>query len=283
MKIKNIISLLIIGLIIFSCKKDDDTVNFDAAAQALIDDEVLIEYLKTHYLKENGGGLDTITNGESSLMDDARLGIQDVLYNEVDYKLYFLVENEGSTVSPTNIDSIYCTYTGMLLDSTVFDSKSNFSWNIGTSVATLDLYIPGWQYGFSNFKGGNVVVNPDDESFDFENYGKGVLFIPSGLAYKNQISGLISENSPLIFEISLKAVKLRDIDLDGVLSNEEDRNNNGDVTDDDTDEDGIPNYADTDDDGDGILTIDEDTNGDGDPTNDDTDGDGIPNYLDKDN
>ena len=39
-------------------------------------------------------------------------------------------------------------------------------------------------------------------------------------------------------------------------------------------------YRDTDDDNDGILTIDEDGNNDGDPTNDDTDNDGIPDYLD---
>ena len=48
------------------------------------------------------------------------------------------------------------------------------------------------------------------------------------------------------------------------------------------DEDGFPNYKDSDDDGDGIRTIDEDVDGDGDPTNDDTDGDGTPDYLDKD-
>ena len=50
----------------------------------------------------------------------------------------------------------------------------------------------------------------------------------------------------------------------------------------DTDNDGYPNYIDTDDDGDNIATREEDLNGDGDPTNDDTDNDGIPNYLDKD-
>jgi FKBP-type peptidyl-prolyl cis-trans isomerase len=50
--------------------------------------------------------------------------------------------------------------------------------------------------------------------------------------------------------------------------------------DDDTDSDGTPDYVDTDDDGDGVLTIDEDENNDGDPTNDDTNGNGIPNYLD---
>ena len=40
------------------------------------------------------------------------------------------------------------------------------------------------------------------------------------------------------------------------------------------------NYRDIDDDGDGIDTPDEDADGDGDPTNDDTDEDGTPDYLD---
>ncbi|WP_203258569.1 FKBP-type peptidyl-prolyl cis-trans isomerase [Hyunsoonleella ulvae] len=52
--------------------------------------------------------------------------------------------------------------------------------------------------------------------------------------------------------------------------------------DDDTDGDGTPNFIDIDDDGDGVLTINEDLDNDGDPTNDDTDGDGVPNYLDPD-
>ncbi|TYB79065.1 DUF6252 family protein [Bizionia myxarmorum] len=71
-----------------------------------------------------------------------------------------------------------------------------------------------------------------------------------------------------------------DDDNDSLLTVNEDVNANGDVTDDDTDGDGVPNYLDNDDDGDGILTINEDANSDGDVTNDDTDGDGIPDYLD---
>ncbi len=42
------------------------------------------------------------------------------------------------------------------------------------------------------------------------------------------------------------------------------------------------NYRDIDDDGDGIDTPDEDADGDGNPTNDDTDNDGTPDYLDND-
>ena len=53
----------------------------------------------------------------------------------------------------------------------------------------------------------------------------------------------------------------------------------------DTDQDGIPDYFDTDDDGDGIPTIEEgaDMNQDGNPLDAiDFDGDGVPNYLDSD-
>lgn len=71
-----------------------------------------------------------------------------------------------------------------------------------------------------------------------------------------------------------------DDDGDMVPTASEDINADGDVTNDDTDMDGTPNYLDNDDDGDGVLTADEDANMDGDPTNDDTDMDGIPDYLD---
>lgn len=47
----------------------------------------------------------------------------------------------------------------------------------------------------------------------------------------------------------------------------------------DTDSDSIPNYLDNDDDGDGVLTSLEDYNQDGNPANDDTNSNGMPDYL----
>lgn len=47
----------------------------------------------------------------------------------------------------------------------------------------------------------------------------------------------------------------------------------------DTDNDGIPNYLDNDDDGDGVLTADEDYNHNGNSADDDTNENGIPDYL----
>ncbi len=120
-----------------------------------------------------------------------------------------------------------------------------------------------------------------------------------------------------IVELELIAVDCLDSDDDGVIDSEEDINDNGNLDDDDTDDDTIPNYLDTDDDGDsvptsveininegrtmhdfvdtdgdlienyldddddgdGLLTIDEDYNNNGDPTDDDTNTNGIPDYL----
>lgn len=71
-----------------------------------------------------------------------------------------------------------------------------------------------------------------------------------------------------------------DADGDGVPNAFEDFNNNGDLEDDDTDGDGTPNYLDNDDDGDGVLTQYEEKDENGNPI--DTDGDGDVNYLDND-
>lgn len=78
---------------------------------------------------------------------------------------------------------------------------------------------------------------------------------------------------------------LTEDDNDGIPAALEDRNNNGDLEDDDTDGDGLPDYIDADDDGDNILTKNEDPdpNGDGNLSDAlDTDADGIPDYLDTD-
>ncbi len=73
-----------------------------------------------------------------------------------------------------------------------------------------------------------------------------------------------------------------DADADGLYSHFEDLNADGIQENDDTDQDGIPNYLDLDDDGDGIPTLAEcaDPNGDGNPEDAcSTNAQGIPDYL----
>ena len=78
---------------------------------------------------------------------------------------------------------------------------------------------------------------------------------------------------------------LTEDDNDGIPAALEDINGNGNLDDDDTDNDGIPNYLDVDDDGDNVLTKDEkpDLNNDGNLSDaQDTDDNGVPDYLDYD-
>ena len=201
MNIKNLLIVITVGTLLFACNKKNSTTTstFDAAQQSLDDDATLIEYLQTHYLNNTDDGIWTITNGETPLMDNVE--VQNITKNDIAYKLYYLKEAEGVGIAPTRTDSVLVTYTGMLLDSTVFDSRNQITWLPLTKV------IDGWSYGFTNFKSGTKVINPD-ESFYYENYGKGILFIPSGLAYGNIIQAVIPKNSPLVFQITLQDVNV---------------------------------------------------------------------------
>jgi len=272
--------LLILGIGIFSCSDDDDPkeIPHDPVAQALIDDAVLIEFLQTHYLTPEKQ-IDTITNGETPLYDI--VSTDDVELNDIDYKMYYYVDQQGVGVQSSRNDSVQILYQGFLLDSVKFDENTSYTAN--KSWFHLPQTIPGFRYGVSYFKEGEKVIYPD-ESFGYENTGSGVFFMPSGLAYGNIGSGaVILPNTPIYYFLDLGRVVIADFDGDLVSNNDEDIDGDGDVINDDTDEDGVPNYSDVDDDNDGILTRNEDANGDGDPTNDDTDGDGTPDYLDEDN
>ncbi|MEE3160347.1 MAG: Ig-like domain-containing protein, partial [Pseudomonadota bacterium] len=117
-------------------------------------------------------------------------------------------------------------------------------------------------------------------------------------AVTDQGNGIYSVELTSLFEVGTATVSITaaeealipvtieffaaDGDGDGLTDLDEDRNGDGDPTNDDLDRDGTPDYLDDDDDGDGRTTEEEDVNGDGDPTNDDSDGDGIPDYLDRD-
>lgn len=128
---------------------------------------------------------------------------------------------------------------------------------------------------------------------EFYYYDSGMGFEEFQDLLDYQVYSLISDYSylninPLCYDlgethcVSICSFEDFDEDGDGVSNGFEDVNGNGDYEDDDTDEDGIPDYLDTDDDGDGILTMDEDLDNDGDFTNDDTDQNNVPNYLDND-
>ena len=290
------VTFVAVVFILYNCTPDDGPtaidVNFDHAAQALIDKDSISQFLETYYYDSVSERLEIITGGETPLINDSRLRSLDVTEDEVDYTMYYFTLREGNPDPvkgfPTVMDSVLTIYTGQQLvknDSIVdFEIRSTPLW------LTLNGTIRGWTYGFPKFKGGrNVTTNGPIE---FADGGKGIFIIPSGLAYRNRaipssIPGdppIITNNGNLIFYFELyDIVEDTDHDNDLIPSILEDPDGDGDPRNDDSDGDFIPDFLDDDDDNDGINTRDEDADGDGDPTNDDTDEDGIPDYLDPDN
>jgi len=273
-KIKYIIGIFILSILFYSC--DDNIVStpvddFDHEAQSLIDKDSLSSFFTKHYYDTSIDSVKALVAGQTPLSEDVNLKLMNVSENEIDYELYYYVNNIGSPLInkgfPKSVDSIFVKYEGFRINNTDsitprFEIRETPIW------FTLNSVIRGWAYGFTNFKNGDNVTNNGPITFD--NGGNGILFIPSGLAYRNAgTTGLIRSNENLIFYIELyDFIKDTDHDNDGIPSWLEDVDGDGDPRNDDTNGDFFANYLDIDDDGDGVETIDEDANGDGNPAND---------------
>ncbi|MFO7744956.1 MAG: hypothetical protein R6V36_06195 [Psychroflexus sp.] len=296
MKIQNLV-LIFIFFSIIGCSSDDDSpeevVTRDVEEVKVENMEQIRTFLETHYyeLEENSqnsnfqnivfkeiGENDT---DKQPVMDSEFLKSKTVTQRETDYTLYYLQIREGaeSQRKPTFADSVLVTYKGFTItEKQVFDNSPNPVW--------FDLInnIVGFSEVMDEFRGSTgVVENPDGTVTFDDNFGVGSVFIPSGIAYfASPPSGSgITPYEPIIFNIQLYKSLESDHDGDGVPTWMEDVNENRRVNDDDTDENNVPNFADTDDDGDGIPTRDEiefDSNGN--LVLPDSNGNGVPDYLD---
>ncbi|MEE9361283.1 MAG: FKBP-type peptidyl-prolyl cis-trans isomerase [Cellulophaga sp.] len=305
--------LILFSIIIWSCKKDDDkeepvVVPAKSLKEVSItDDEAIVSYLKSHYYNYEEFAnppadfdykikIDSIEGdnaNKESLFENDNLITEEIKVSSIDFgiddeevdvihKLYSLIVTEGKGSNPSVADSVYLKYEGKLLNGKIFDSNKIWFDLQGTGSQSNGGVIEGFQQGLPEFKSGDGIVNNPDGTFEVENFGKGLIFMPSGLAYfRGTQPG--KAYSPLIFEIDLYAVNSADHDRDGVPSIVEDLNNDKNLFNDDTDEDKFPNYLDADDDNDGKLTKDEIViDAEGNITYPDSDNDGVPDYLDSD-
>ena len=293
-------SVLLISTILFitSCSNDDNNVNTIIDLEPVLDQYILendsiVTYMKTHFYNyedfQNLASnisvdlvIDTIAGDNSnkvSIFDQITTFTVDIVDENdeiVPHNMYYIINREGNGQNPSVADSVFVSYKGFRpYSDDVFDSKPFPVW--------LDnvFNIRGFKEFTSFLKRGDVIIN-NDGTYDFENFGIGFVIMPSKLGYYDNSTSKIPAYSPLIFQVNLHTLNVTDHDLDTINSIEEDLNGDNDLFNDDTDEDGIPNFQDIDDDNDGSLTKDEyDKNGDNVP--DDSDNDGIPDYLDSDN
>ena len=296
--LKKSVLLILTILFITSCSNDDNNVNTIIDLEPVLDQYILendsiVTYMKTHFynyedfqnLASNSSVdlvIDTIAGDNSnkvSIFDQITTFTVDIVDENdeiVPHNMYYIINREGNGQNPSVADSVFVSYKGFRpYSDDVFDSKPFPVW--------LDnvFNIRGFKEFTSFLKRGDVIIN-NDGTYDFENFGIGFVIMPSKLGYYDNSTSKIPAYSPLIFQVNLHTLNVTDHDLDTINSIEEDLNGDNDLFNDDTDEDGIPNFQDIDDDNDGILTKDEyDQNGDNVP--DDSDNDGIPDYLDSDN
>ncbi len=265
-KFIKIVLLLIVGVSITSCHhstSDDYAIN-DYGAQWKIDSVAIDTFLDTHHITvdtDYNVVFDTITttNPLQSIRQQTQYPLGDTLIVQggINYHVPFLKLREGTQDRPTGLDSAYVSYKGLTLYRKQFDASPNPVW------FKLDEVITGWGAMLPNFKTGTYNVPTGNNPVTYSNFGAGVIFLPSALAYYNASVGSVGAYSPMIFTFKLCALRYRDQDRDGVLTKDERdfASNTNPLTqwslhpaDYDSDGDGYPNYLDGDDDGDHTLT-----------------------------
>ncbi|MGO4773845.1 FKBP-type peptidyl-prolyl cis-trans isomerase [Flavobacterium sp. W22_SRS_FK3] len=284
-KFKYFFILLIALSALVSCNKNDDddkveTVPLrDYQEQYLKDNDSIIKYLKTNYIEEVTADFDIkiskIPAGgtQSSIWDQTVYPLQsrNVYNDNITYKVYYLVLNEGVGDAPCNYDDITASYVGNLLDGTVFDTSENLARFFSLDgTGANGVFVDGWKEIFPKFKAGKANPANADGTITYSNFGAGMMFLPSGLAYYAGGSGAIKAYTPIVFSFKLFDVQRVDHDRDGIFDIDEDINGDGYVYDfrdktlysnppaeliDDTDGDGVADFIDIDDDGDGYTTL----------------------------
>lgn len=286
-KFKFYFILLITTVSLFSCSKNDTeeiTPPRAYADQYATDIKDIEEYLNTYYLNmdltdPNFADKDVVMTKipvggtQPSIMSykDAttypKLLSREVSLHSIKYILYYLVLREGVGESPCNVDSVLASYRGDYLQRSVATGSDSSvtatqfeEVKYPQSFFDLSSTITGWGETFPKFKTGTYTSNPDG-TITYNDFGAGVMFIPSGLAYYNSGSGSIPSYSPLIFSFKLYEISRLDQDKDGIPSYQEDNGDGyvyylatGVENIDDTDKDGIPDFLDVDDDGDKYTT-----------------------------
>ena len=277
MKQLNKYLLLLIGLSsLVSCKKDDDGPNVTPPRDRQeVYNENLMEietYLQSSYMTLDGDmnvTIDSIPDGGSqvSIWDQTAYPLQYItvkndtrrslltdgrIADDVDYKLYYIILDEGAGQTPTTVDSTFTAYKGWNFSNVVFDQNNTGIW-FSFPESNLSA-ISGYRQILSKIKTADGSTMGPNGFVNYQNYGNVIVFIPSGLAYFNGSRANIGIYKPIAFQIKLLALKERDHDRDGILSKYEDLNNNNDYFDDDTDGDKVPDFLDIDDDGDGVAT-----------------------------
>lgn len=198
-------------------------------------------------------------------------------------------------------NSQHMSYTGAAITGTTGNKECVFSFDIDCNG---DVFATGY-YGSANYSPGawgimkingntgvkinDITITNNPSYLNTLSYGKsvyvyndGVVFL-GNLQYKSNKAArvYVKTNFQLSSNYNKKYLCFIDSDGDSIQDYYEDVNGNDFIDNDDSDNDGIPNYLDADDDNDGVLTINEDANDNNNPLDDFSDPThpNLPDYL----
>lgn len=261
-----LVLVIIFTTSIFSCQETDSVSAVEARPYAEVYPEDLAKieaFLNTHYVTVDADYNTTFTQipvggTQTPIAQMSNLEHIERNFHDITYKIYYLKLREGIGESPTRVDSSFVAYKGNTFTKTTTNNVDTYTQNVFDQSDTpvwfaLEDVIKGWGEIIPLFKTGTHTVNADG-TVSYQNYGAGVMFLPSGLGYYNTATGNIASYSPLIFNFKLYNKRYRDHDRDQIPSRFE-YGPNFNETALDTDGDKLPNYLDVDDDADGVLTI----------------------------
>jgi hypothetical protein len=272
MLLKRFLILMVLAVFISSCSKSDNRTIApprDFGEQYAADKDLIENFLKENYLvvDEQGNAstlpiptgsdevsiwnqqdfplqfIDVINDGRRNNLVDGRVD------DDTNYRLYYIILNEGGGLSPSVVDSVFTSYRGWkVIDNLTFDTAIEPAW------LTADGVVSGFRQILPLLKTAESFSDTNDGTVNFVNFGNALVFIPSGLGYFNTPPPSIGAYQPLVFQIQLKSLRYRDHDRDGILSKDEIYGSTSSIWLQDTDGDNIPDFLDRDDDGDRVLT-----------------------------
>lgn len=284
MLLKRFLFVILTFFVLSSCSKSDEqtiTPPRDYGVQYLADKDSIANFLKEHYLvidDQNNASTPPIPTGSSSensiwnqqefplqfidvINDGRRNNLVDGRINDdTNYRLYYIILNEGGGLRPSVVDSVFTSYRGWKVsDNLTFDTTIEPVWLTANGV------VSGFRQVLPLIKTAESFSENSDGTVNFQNFGNVLVFIPSGLGYFNGSppNSNIGAYQPLVFQIKLQSLKYRDQDFDGILSKNEKYGNSASIWVQDTDGDNIPDFLDRDDDGDRVLTRNEIKDADG--------------------
>jgi FKBP-type peptidyl-prolyl cis-trans isomerase FkpA len=141
----------------------------------------IVTFLFANCSKENCDAVATTAPATEVAKLDSILKSTGIVATKDDRGFFYKIDSAGSSTKPTICNSVFVTYTGKLMDNSIFEQTTT---PLSLSLRNL---IVGWQEGIPLVgKGGKIT-----------------LYLPPSMAYGSQGSGKIAPNSNLIFDINV--------------------------------------------------------------------------------